>query len=50
MKYSNLERPDGIFEKLDILEGRNTGMDEERKKRAELQARQASIESQLPPR
>jgi hypothetical protein len=48
--YSNLERPGGIFEKLNILEARNTGMLRERAKRTELQGRQSSIESQLPPR
>jgi hypothetical protein len=43
----NLEKPMGIFEKLDILERRNTDMERERKKRAELQARQQLIESNL---
>ena len=45
--YSNLERPMGIFQKLDILERRNTGMQKEREKRAELKARQKLIESKL---
>lgn len=42
--YQSLEKPMGLFEKLDILEGRNTGLTDERKKRAELAARQAEIE------
>jgi hypothetical protein len=48
--YNNLERPGGIFEKLDILEARNTGLLREREKRTKLQSRQSLIESQFQPR
>lgn len=49
--YDNLERNDpsykdmGIFQKLDILEGRLVGIAEQRKRRDELQTRQAEIEN-----
>lgn len=49
--YNNLERRGneessmGILQKLDILEGRTVSLGEARQRRAELQARQAEIES-----
>lgn len=49
--YDNFERNDpsykdmGIFQKLDILEGRLVGIAEQRKRRDELQTRQAEIEN-----
>lgn len=35
----------GVFQLLDVLEGRMVGVAEERRKRAELEARQTEIES-----
>lgn len=42
---SDREEDMGIFQKLDILEGRMVGIVEERRKRADLEVRQAEIES-----
>lgn len=44
-KRSEHEKHMGIFQKMDVLEGRMVGIAEERRKRADLQARQTDIEN-----
>ena len=48
--YRNLEKPMGIFEKMDILESRNPSMTVLRNRRVELEFRQSEVEKHLPPR
>jgi len=42
--FNDLEQPMGILEQLDILETRKTGLPNEKKRRAQLKARQERIE------